>query len=262
MNPTSSTVSLSAIERYSSILEKITLPANQIVQLAALAQRYQAAFIALISNRGIKIVSSYGLQTDPTKLEHFLIPDWLIPNQARFFTDPYLLKQIAKFMKTPAYKNAYGVAITTPEGIIGALWILGAPAEPLHTQAVQRELMQGFADQISHHLSLQVSQKPTQISATQPSFSQADLVISLAQIVQEGFILSDQNGVIEFVNAYLENLLQTTTSQLMGHSLTDFVAPANRTQIVQMLFALAKGQAVTPHRWHRAFGTLPSTTSP
>ncbi len=245
MNSSPTSVSLSAIERYSSVIEQLTSTAQRTTHLAALSLRCQAAFIALISNRGIKIIGAYGLNAQSSKLEHLQIPDWLIPTQARQFLEHRVLQQIAEFTQSTTYKNAYATAITMPEGNIGALWLLGAPPEPLHTLAVQRELIIGFADQIAQHLLVLAQYKHNPAKPRENSFVQHDLAISVAQAVQEGVMLTDQNGVVEFVNTYVETLLAAPAKDFIGRSLTEFVRAENQAQIIQIIFALAKGQAVT-----------------
>jgi PAS domain S-box-containing protein len=210
---------------------------ENLVYGAALALNCQAAFMVLLIAKQVKLVGSFGLDIEQfSSIER--LPTWLMPTQAGQINHPAQLKEMSVVTGHQGIKNACGVSIILPQGIVGALWFLNSVSN--QDLSRQNQLLEVYAHQTSLSIKRQIElfemQQPHKIAR------ERDSLLSIANSLPSSVMLSDLHGVIQFANATFFKHFGYVSEEVLRLHIENFVLPEYHKSIQNVLTTKSTGQ--------------------
>jgi PAS domain S-box-containing protein len=191
-------------------IQELTPFSENLVYSAALSVNCQAAFMVLLIEKQLVLVGSYHVD-----IENFVatndLPTWLMPNQTQRISNQAQLKELTLVTGHQHVKNAIGVPVILPKGIVGGMWFLNT-GSPIHDEHRQHQLLEVFAHQVALILKRQLElfemDQPHKIAR------ERDFAFSVVNSIPSSVAVLDKNNQIIFVNS--------TLTQQFGYTLLDF----------------------------------------
>ncbi len=221
-------------------IQEFTPLSENLVYSSALSLNYQVAFMVLLVGQNIKLVGSFGLDIEGFKPKE-IFPTWLLPTRVEAVNNHAQLNELGLLtgFKTP--KNALGISIVMPHGIVGALWYMNSLAPSQEITPRQNQMIKVFAHQVSLCLKRQSElfemQQPHKIAR------ERDSLLAIAHSLPLSVILKDPTGVIQFVNSAFTKQFGYLPEEVLQQPIQRLVHVNYHPAIQEAMAARAKGQS-------------------
>jgi PAS domain S-box-containing protein len=229
-----------AVARIAPIVHKLIPYGENIAQLAALSLAARAAFVVLVTDSGTQIVGSHGLGMQRLPQSKPNCPEWLIPIRPHWTSKPDQLEALGVYLGCYDLQSALGVAVITPLGAVGALWVLDLVLAPRQDQ---KQLMVALAKQLTQFIELEGRlldlEQPHRIVQAR------DFAQSIIQTVSVGMVVADAEGKIEYTNPAFEQIFGFSLAETRHRNVIEFILPKYHDTVREARLARQRGESST-----------------